>query len=230
MLPRQCQGQGSRYTIPPVVGQSRWRSQPLQKTRARQGQGRSDIREAGPRGQTVQQGRARQPPALLFRTLIRGMIPGEHNGIGRGSMGKPIPGGAGASAPCIPENNSISGATLLPAGEKHDHRDMLNQGLIGENSSLALMALPPHYNETGYNRIRAEKRLSSKAPRREAPCRTSTSPYRSCLASGWLLQSPDGACPSGLTVTLVSLWRRQRGRGRVRRSTRRAWDWSWSLR
>ena len=31
------------------------------RKRARQGQGRSEIREAGPRGQTVQQGRARQP-------------------------------------------------------------------------------------------------------------------------------------------------------------------------
>ena len=28
------------------------------------------------------------------------------------------------------------------AGEKHDHCDMLNQVLIGENSSLSLIALP----------------------------------------------------------------------------------------
>ena len=75
------------------------------------------------------------------------------------------------------------------AGEKHDHCDMLNQVLIGENSSLSLIALPSRRNLIGYNRIRAcEIRLSSKAPRREAPCRTSTSPYQSCLASGWLLQ------------------------------------------
>ena len=41
--------------------EARWRSQPIRKARARQGQGRSEIREAGPRGQTLQQGRARQP-------------------------------------------------------------------------------------------------------------------------------------------------------------------------
>ena len=105
MLPRQCQGQGSRYTIPPVVGQSRTGRSGMAKSahpesaRAPRARPIRNTRSRTPRSDGPTRTRAPAAPALLFRPLIRGMIPGEHNGTGRGSMGRAIPGVAGASNP-----------------------------------------------------------------------------------------------------------------------------------